>query len=314
MGLHDYGYKKMFSHPEMVRDFITGFIREDWVKNLDWSTLESAPGSFVSENMRKRETDVIWRVRWKDHQRDGQWLYIYLLIEFQTKVDRFMALRIMTYLGLLWQDLLDKSQIDGMGLNMLPPVLPVVIYRGSRKWTAPTDLSSLIEPAPGKLSQYIPKVDYLPIEERAIDETLLESMTNLAASVFLIEKTQTLEASIRALLNLFDWLEEAKPANDSLKRSILSWFRHVQKSAKLLTDEEFETLTIEGLRPMLADQEEQREKRERELLTRGRKEGEAKVQKELRKLITRLSASGMSVSQISELSDFSEDHIKQLLK
>jgi putative YhgA-like transposase len=166
---------------------------------------------------------------------------------------------------------------------MLPPVLPVVIYRGSRKWTAPTDLSSLIESAPGKLSQFVPKVDYLLVEERAIDETVLETMTNFAASVFLIEKTKTLESSVRALLNLFDWLEEAAPANESLKRSILSWFRHVQRSAKLITDGEFETLTIEGLRPMLVDQEEQREKRERELFTRGQKEGREEGREEGRK-------------------------------
>jgi predicted transposase/invertase (TIGR01784 family) len=117
-------------------------------------------------------------------------------------------------------------------------------------------------------------------------------------------------------------LEEANPANESLKRSILSWFRHVQKSAKLITDDESETLTIEGLRPMLADQEEQREKRERELLTRGREEGREEVREEgreevqqaLLKLITGLFASGMSVSQISEISDLSEARIKQLLK
>src|SRR6185503_17132957 len=37
---HDNGYKMLFSHPEMVADLLRGFVREDWVKELDFSTLE----------------------------------------------------------------------------------------------------------------------------------------------------------------------------------------------------------------------------------------------------------------------------------
>ena len=48
----------------------------------------------MSDDLRAREDDVIWRVRW------GQdWLYVYLLLEFQPTVDRFMAVGVMTYLG-----------------------------------------------------------------------------------------------------------------------------------------------------------------------------------------------------------------------
>ena len=79
---HDSSYKLLFSHPAMVEDLLTGFVHEDWVAELDFATLEKVPGSYVSDDLRPRADDVVWRVRWREH-----WLYIYLLLEFQSDVD-----------------------------------------------------------------------------------------------------------------------------------------------------------------------------------------------------------------------------------
>ncbi|WP_337958723.1 hypothetical protein [Candidatus Accumulibacter cognatus] len=35
---HDTGYKFLFSHPEMVRDLLIGFIQDDWLHNPDGCT------------------------------------------------------------------------------------------------------------------------------------------------------------------------------------------------------------------------------------------------------------------------------------
>ncbi len=45
MAEHDNGYKLLFSHADMVADLIRGFVHEDWVRNLDFSTLEKVAGS-----------------------------------------------------------------------------------------------------------------------------------------------------------------------------------------------------------------------------------------------------------------------------
>jgi hypothetical protein len=45
-----------------------------------------------------------------------------------------MALRVLTYAGLLWQKLVTERRLtDGK----LPPVLPVVLYSGEPRWRAP---------------------------------------------------------------------------------------------------------------------------------------------------------------------------------
>ncbi len=85
---HDSGYKFLFSTPELVRDLILGFIPDDWLHSLDYDTLEKVPGSYITEDFRSRADDIVWRVKV-----GGQWVYLYLLIEFQSSVDKYMALR-----------------------------------------------------------------------------------------------------------------------------------------------------------------------------------------------------------------------------
>ena len=41
----DAGYKLLFSAPEVVRDLVLGFIPDDWLPGLDYTTLEKVPAS-----------------------------------------------------------------------------------------------------------------------------------------------------------------------------------------------------------------------------------------------------------------------------
>jgi len=78
----------------MVEGLLRDFVQEDWLALIDFSTLEKRGGSDVTDDLRDREDDIIWRVRVAGH-----WLYVYLLIEFQSQVDPWMAVRVMVYSG-----------------------------------------------------------------------------------------------------------------------------------------------------------------------------------------------------------------------
>ena len=52
MANHDEGYKLLFSHPRMVEDLLLGFVQEEWVERLDFSTLERVSGNYVSDDLR----------------------------------------------------------------------------------------------------------------------------------------------------------------------------------------------------------------------------------------------------------------------
>jgi y4mF family transcriptional regulator len=104
--VHDSSYKFLFSNPEFVRDLIMGFIPDDWLHSLDYETLEKVPGSYITDDFKQGEDDIVWRV-----MVGGEWVYLYLLIEFQSSVDKYMALRMMVYVGLLYQDLIKRGEV-----------------------------------------------------------------------------------------------------------------------------------------------------------------------------------------------------------
>ncbi len=211
---HDASYKYLFSAPEMVRDLINGFIPDPWLQSLDYATLEKVPGSYVTDDLRHRSDDVVWRVKV-----GGDWVYLYLLLEFQSKVDKFMAVRMMVYTGLLYQDLIKRGEIlkDGR----LPPVLPIVLYNGAPRWNAATEIADLIPAVPGLVAQFRPQMQYLLIDEGAYSEGHLASLQNLVAAVFRIEHPSTPE-SIRELIGLLEiWLID----RPELKRMFAVWIR-----------------------------------------------------------------------------------------
>jgi len=211
---HDTGYKLLFSTPELVRDLILGFVPDEWLQGLDYGTLERVPGSYVSEDFSNRADDVVWRVRV-----GGEWVYLYLLIEFQSRVDKYMALRMMVYGGLLYQDLIKRGEVLADG--RLPPVLPIVLYNGSQRWSAVTDVFDLIPAVPGLVEQFKPRLRYLLIDENAYSDGELASLKNLVAAVFRIEHPASPEA-IGVLLSLLDeWLAD----RPDLRRMFALWIR-----------------------------------------------------------------------------------------
>jgi predicted transposase YdaD len=70
---HDNAYKNVFSHPKAVQDLLRGFVHEDWVQQLDYTTLEKVSGSYVSDDLRDREDDIIWRIRHARREDDIIW-------------------------------------------------------------------------------------------------------------------------------------------------------------------------------------------------------------------------------------------------
>ncbi|NLC36480.1 MAG: DUF4351 domain-containing protein [Alcaligenaceae bacterium] len=210
----DASYKLLFSSPEVVRDLVLGLIPDDWLHSLDFSTLEKVPGSYVADDLRQRAGDVVWRVRV-----GGEWVYLYFLIEFQSTVDPWMAVRIMTYVGLLCQDLIRRGEtLEG---RKLPPVLPIVLYNGKAKWTAATDIAHLIPRAPGLLARYLPRLEYLLVELNHVNKVDLIQARNLIGAIVQAERPDNDQSLFQLIDLLNDWLAD----NPGLRRIFAIWIR-----------------------------------------------------------------------------------------
>ena len=231
MPTHDNAYKHLFSHPQAVRDLLRGFVEEDWVALLDFDTLEKVAGSYITDDLRDREDDIIWRIRMKGAETD-EWLYVYLLLEFQSSVDTFMAVRILTYIGLLYQDLIKTKKIKA---GKLPPVFPLVLYNGVRTWNAEREVENLIETVPESLAAYRPSLRYFLLDEGRVSEESLNQPDNAVARLVEIEQLLNPEDLAPLIEKLKNQLNA--PQNTELRRAFTVWInRVVLKRFEPLTD------------------------------------------------------------------------------
>lgn len=265
---HDGAYKLLFSHPLMVRELLEGFVQEDWVRRLDFATLERVNGHYVDESLAQRSDDVVWRVRLADS--DG-WLYLYLLLEFQSRSDRWMAVRLMTYVGLLWQDLIRTGQL-GPG-RRLPPVFPLVIYNGRPRWSAPLQVQPLLAaPADTALSGYQPRFRYFLFDEGRVPPERAERAGNTVSRLLALEASRDLQTLRREIARLRARLQA--PGHDSLRRAFTVWVNRIAFRRMIPGQQVPPTETLEEIETMLAERvTEWTREWKRQGLAEGRKEG-----------------------------------------
>jgi len=181
---HDALYHRFFSDPAIVAQLLREFVAGPWLVGLDLDGLERVNTKFHADTGEQRAGDMVWRIP----RRDGGDAYVMLLLEFQSTPDHWMALRMLVYAGLLWQQLVREKRLlpDGK----LPPILPVVLYNGDPRWRTPRALHTLIGlPKTSPLWQLQPDVHYHLIDEGAFSPGDLEARDGLPALLFRLENS-----------------------------------------------------------------------------------------------------------------------------
>ncbi|MFY9824235.1 MAG: Rpn family recombination-promoting nuclease/putative transposase [Thermoanaerobaculia bacterium] len=269
MGRQDLGYRSLFAHRRMVEELVRGFVQEAWVDKLDFKTLKRVNASFVSSDLKGREGDLLWKLR----MRGGTPVYVYLFIEHQSRVDRFMAVRLMAYIALLYQALLKEGEVAPDG--RLPLVIPLVLYNGEAQWWAPQELAELIEHPGEEVEAYVPRLRYQVIDEGCYSLKDLEARQSVAAQIFWLEQSRERKALDRGADRLVPLL--SGPADGPLRRAVLVWIDRVLMPRRRRISSIPRALGLEDFRTML---EKRVEEWNRELREEGRllglKEGRQK--------------------------------------
>ena len=210
MGKHDISHKEFYSHPENVKDLIQGFVALDCVDDFDFDTLERENGSYVAKENTERHDDIIWKLRWRD-----KWVYIYILIEFQSSVDEAMPVRIMSYLALLYLSLLENKNLEYGKKKKLPIVLPIVLYNGRDYWNVPFDIQSIIDDTDDeKLNRYIPKLSYYFIDEVHPEanekDSVFKGLINCVIATMMLQRAINKEDFEKLMMMLKEVIKDEK--------------------------------------------------------------------------------------------------------
>lgn len=179
---HDRFFREVFSHLEWSRDFIRTQLPPAIVETLALETLDLRPGSFLDEELQQYFSDLLFRVS----LRTGRDAYVYVLLEHKSYVERFAALQLLRYKVEIWEQVRAEAKAAVKGQKRaetrnLPPIFPLIVYQGTRKWQVTQQFADLVEG--GEAWQpYLPDFRYEVAAVADIRETeLFESVLFRAA-------------------------------------------------------------------------------------------------------------------------------------
>ncbi|MFY0992587.1 Rpn family recombination-promoting nuclease/putative transposase [Halomonas sp. C05BenzN] len=257
---HDTGYKELFSYPEFVQQLIEGFAPAEIAELMDFSSLTNHSGNYITPLFEEKFEDVVWSVEitWNGIT---QRVFLYILLEFQSTVDGTMPIRLMHYVACFYDHLL-KTRVTTPGKG-LPPVLPIVLYNGSERWTARQDVYDMVQPEPPSfLRIYQPHLRYYLIDEgRYTDDELAERQTPLSG-IFSIENAASSWEALQQAVDRIVAIIQADPLKARIDPVITRWLkRHLKRLGAGVNLERLDSLVED--RDMLAENLENLVKKER---------------------------------------------------
>ena len=213
---HDAAYKDFFSHPEMVisllRDF---FSAQPFVQDLDYSTLERLSGEYVGKDFTRSFSDMVWRA----HRKNRNWCYVALLLEFQSRPDRLMPIRLMSYTAQLLLRLAKESPT--LAHTPFPSVFPIVLYNGRRPWRVHRNVIDYFSPASEAERALLPQQGYLLFDELHTDVSEAWRRFSLLARLARFNQARSAADTEMALKGLREAVPETK--YPELHRTCVSW-------------------------------------------------------------------------------------------
>jgi predicted transposase YdaD len=98
----DRGTLWLLEDPAALRDLLQ-ILEPELTEQLDFSRAERVNRSFIPDDLRKQESDLIFSVPLREEAAEHPEVWIYVLLEHQSRRDPLMPLRLYQYMGHLWE-------------------------------------------------------------------------------------------------------------------------------------------------------------------------------------------------------------------
>ncbi|RYE15819.1 MAG: hypothetical protein EOP34_01675 [Rickettsiales bacterium] len=174
---HDLWFKKSMQHTTVAVALINSYLPKEILSKIDLSTLKQQKETFIEKDIGSQTVDCLYQVEFtnsdneckdndksKNKNKNNKIGYIYVLLEQQTKPDRFMAFRLVKYMVSIMEYHRKKYNDD----KYLPMIYPIVLYTGLKTYNAPTNLLDLFidkDLASMMISQFFQLIDINMIED-----------------------------------------------------------------------------------------------------------------------------------------------------
>jgi len=146
---------ELLAKPDHLRDLVAEAV-PDLVDGFVFERMKPARQEFLVGNSRLRKPDVLVEIPYRIGDAERLAL-VCVLLEHQTKADWQIPLRTFLYLALYWEwqwrmwEMMPTPKVE----FALTPILPIVLYTGSRPWGTAKSLRDLLGP-PAVFHEFAP--------------------------------------------------------------------------------------------------------------------------------------------------------------
>ncbi len=144
---HDEFVRKQLSNKTMTQDLIRQFLPKNLVDKLDLSQLEMDTNSYITPQLSKYYSDLVWQCPYKESS-----IRIAFLLEHKSYPVPYPHLQLLRYMLEIWEKNLNSSEL-------LIPIVPIIFYHGEGRWNN-RPMAEYFDGIDDDFLQYIPQFNY----------------------------------------------------------------------------------------------------------------------------------------------------------
>ncbi|MBX2921963.1 MAG: Rpn family recombination-promoting nuclease/putative transposase [Chitinophagaceae bacterium] len=184
--IHDNFIRSILSNKKMAVDYFKSCLPGFISSQLDFTSLQQLPGTYLSEELKKTMSDIVYSCRRKGGKSAVK---VSLLVEHKSYPDKYTPIQMGSYI-------FSAFQKQATAKEPLSLVIPVLLYHGKGKWQY-RRLSGLFDGIDKEWKQYLPDFEYVYNNLGTLTDTEVQKLNN-----------KFLKASFLALKHSFEkeWL------------------------------------------------------------------------------------------------------------
>lgn len=182
--IHDKSYKDLFSNKETFLNLIQNFVNNTWGSQLTKDNLTLINKSYILSDYEEQESDIVYKANF-----NGNDVFFYVLLEFQSSVDFRMPIRLLLYMIEIWREILKNTKLNEFRRKSfrLPAIVPIVLYNGKKKWTSSKELKDVISNSK-IFGENILNFKYEFIDINSYDKEELYNKQDISSAIFLLDQ------------------------------------------------------------------------------------------------------------------------------
>ncbi len=223
----DVNSKEIFKNPRLCSQFLQDNMDIPQLKWVQPEDIEDVTERYQAYFGVEFETDTVKKIRLKDENGKpvAVPLYMISLIEHKSSVDHDIMMQLLRYMVCIWHEYAKEMEREKKGISQrknfqYPPILPIVYYEGSGKWTASRYLKDRIQLS-DVFGKYVPDFCYEVVQIHHCSTDELLDRGNEMSLVMLLNKLQNPEDFRKFRQSPPKKLEEALKKTDPYIRGLL---------------------------------------------------------------------------------------------